>query len=535
MKKSRLDQSAMIKQQIELLHSRNSGDFQTLSRQVAAKQKILTYNPMQFLFSMFIDSPTHDDINGECGRGAGKTTVLGDFIRKGITQMPRAKGIMIGLTFKSMDELSLPSLKYALELQGIYEGLHYFEGRRPPAKWKWPKPYQAPKEYNRIWTFYTGFAIQMISLDASGEGRGPNVHFRLADEFALLDGFKVANIDATVRAPFLDTFQKNTPLYLNKIATSTTPLDQHGAHFLDREDAARDNPTTNAFLRATYRVNRANLPENYGEKARMNAPFLWQYLAEYENIRPTKVQNAFYAQLNKSKHTYTAYAYDNIKPDKDSTCLIDADWNPDLPLILGLDWGAAINCMVILQRDDKAREVRAIKEFFAKSDDGKMQDDMVEEFIHYYKPHPTKVVYMYYDNTGNNTTGNTRMTRAAQAAAQLRIAGWNVQQQTVGGRNPLHYEKYLTWEMILSENDKRVPRFRLNIGNCNNLWISMTNTKAKISGRNKEIGKDKGSERSKKIKRQHATDFGDAIDSPIYTLFFRFARSQATVSIPLNC
>lgn len=528
-----MTEKELIKKEIKRIHKRGSSDFTLLMRQVDQHYKKLNYNMMQFLGSIAFENPKLRDINFECGRGAGKTTLLGHAVRKAVYEMPRAKGIMLGVTFKAMDEYSLPSLKTALENQGLFEDLHYFAGKRPPKKWNWDKPHEAPKNYDRMWTFFTGTGLQMFSMEGSGEGRGPNTHFRLADEFALLDGSKVNNIDITVRAKQLDGFTKSD-MYLKKIATSTTPLDHHGAHFLEREEAAKKYPDSNFFMSSSWKVNKNNLPEDYAIQARRNALFEWMYLAEYENVRPTKIQNAFYALLNKNKHTYTAsYDYNYIKKSEKTNCLADADRRDDTPLILGIDWGSNINCLVVLQ--ENGRELRAINEFYAKAEDYKIQDDMIEDFLDYYMPHSNKIIYMYYDNTGNNQTGNTRLTRAAQAAAQLRISGWRVQPASIGGRNPLHYEKYLTWEAVLKEEDKRFPRFRLNKDNCPNLWISMTNTKAKI-GSDKSIRKDKSSENSTKIKREHATDFGDAIDAPIYAKFFRFTRQLSnSTTIPSNC
>ena len=53
--------------------------------------------------------------------------------------------------------------------------------------------------------------------------------------------------------------------------------------------------------------------------------------------------------------------------------------------------------------------------------------------------------------------------------------------------------------------------------------MSMRFAKTK-PGSNGEIKKDKSSEKSTKIKRQHATDLSDANDAPIYGMFQHVMR-----------
>jgi hypothetical protein len=68
--------------------------------------------------------------------------------------------------------------------------------------------------------------------------------------------------------------------------------------------------------------------------------------------------------------------------------------------------------------------------------------------------------------------------------------------------------------------------------NCKELKISMTNAKTK-QGRHGEVKKDKSSESSKTIPRQHATDLSDALDAVIYGRYYdiyRFGRA----TIPTN-
>jgi hypothetical protein len=144
--------------------------------------------------------------------------------------------------------------------------------------------------------------------------------------------------------------------------------------------------------------------------------------------------------------------------------------------------------------------------------------DLFRQFAQYYQHHDTKVVYLWYDNTGNLRTGNTRVTRAEQAKDLLRQLGWTCHLMTTGGTNPHHELKHQLWQVILKEDRPGAIRYRINRSNCRELYISMKNART-AQGRNGEIKKDKSSERSGKLPRQEATDLSDANDSPIFGMF----------------
>lgn len=526
-----ISQADLINAEINRLHEKGSGDWQTLSRQVSKNYTKVTYNLMQFMVALAMKDPDAKFVFAECGRGAGKSTVIAEAIKNFMYHMPRSKGVMPGATFKQMLDLTLPSVKMGLELLGIFEGLHYFIGRRPPKNWKWPTCYQSPNTYDKMMSTFTGTSIMLISLEASGDGRGPNSDFLISDETAFNPKTKMDVVDSTVRGTHFKEFEDN-PFFLKRLQVSSTPLDPMGFWFTDMEEVAKENPKKFKFIKASWRVNKNNLPKDYAEVARKKALFQWVYDAEYNNIRPGRVKNGFYSLLNKDIHLYTDYDYDHYQIGKDVevNCKGDADLIPTEPLIAGIDWGSEINAMVVLQKNK--REIRALKDFVAKGEDRKIQDDMIQDFIDYYSSHPKKEIYLHFDNTGNNKTGNTRRTRAQQASQQLRNAGWKVIIMTTGGKNTLHHFKYLVWEKILSEKHNQLPKFRINKGNCNNTWISMTSAKAKVSGINKEIKKDKSSEK-RSTRREHATDLSDAIDTPIVQMYgFLVKNLENTTTLP---
>ena len=508
------------------LHRTGSKDWQSLSKQVIKNYKPLAYNFPQMFAAMA--TKKFPWIFLEWARGTGKTTFLGHHTRECVSQMPRSNGMLIGPSYQKILTQILPSMIQGLEQQGLFQNLHYFIGRRPPKSWKWQTPYQPPNKFDKYISFWNGAGINLISHDVPGDGRGLNTDFEIGDESALLDKHKLdENTLPTLRGSNKTAFER-CHLFASRMHTSSTPLTQKGQWFVEMEEASIKEPNKIKFISADSRMNAHNLRDGYLEDARA-VTLPWVYDAEYLNIRPRQIKNGFYPLLDEDTHGYNQfdYAYYNAM-GKTVDCRGDQDLSANEPLIVGQDFGAAINCMVVNQH--VGNEFRCLKDFYVLGENKQIQSDMVKNFADYYEYHKNKTIYLYFDNTGNNETGITKYTRAEQTANQLHARGWKVRLRTVGGRNPHHYDKYLLWLAILGKRNPRLPEFRINASNARNTFISMRNAGAK-QGRNKTVEKDKSSEKSKTIKREHATDHSDAMDAPIYGMF-NHLMTQSSTKLP---
>jgi hypothetical protein len=512
---------ALIQQAIANLHKKQSGDYESIMREVSRRQ-VLRLNGPQLLASM----SRAKMLALEWARGTGKTTIIGHRFRELVATMPRSSGIMVGPTYKLILTRILPSLIQGLEMFGLYENLHYFVGQQPPRAWRntWGRAYQPPRDYARYITFWNGAGCHFISQDVVGDGRGLNTDWIIGDEAVLLDPEKLQeNTDPTLRGTntyrFLDA-----PLFGSKLYCSSTALTQEGMWFTSLEEKALENPKLTHFIRADCRENMHNLRPGYLEEARANALAEWIFEAEYLNVRPAQVRDGFYPLLQQGIHTYEAYDYNHIRHrNQAEDCRGDADLVEGEPLILSMDFGASINCLTVNQHLKSINEYRTLKSMYVLGDNQEIQDDLIKQFHLYYQYHNTREVFLWYDASGNHRTGITKLTRAQLAQKQLADLGWRVRLLTIGGSNPLHEEKYMLWNIILREDDSRYPRYRMNRHNCRELWISMSHARA-VPGRGGEIKKDKSSERSKKISRQHATDLSDANDCAIHGMFSRLLR-----------
>lgn len=457
----------------------------------------------------------------EWARGTGKSTIFALYIRRCMVAMPRGVGALVGASYQQILTRTLPATIGGLERQGLIKDIHYFVGRKPPASWGWPEAYNPPLRYDFAIPFYNGFTLVMISQDrkGGGSGRGLNTDMDCGDEAALLDHKSLqTDVWATTRGSFREMFQGH-PLHCSRFYMSSTPLTSSGQWFTDMEQTA-DQEEGIYFLQAKARDNQF-LPDSwFTDMEKMLDP--WVYDAEIENIRPKGITDGFYPALNEDIHTYKDgfdYSYYDSQTvgSINVNCNGDQDLDPSQPLILGIDWGARINCLCVGQR--KPQGFHFLNAMFVKG--GKTLDDLLLDFDKYYKPHQSsnKTVYLYYCKEGNTHKANSRLTYAQQAAEELRKRGWAPVLMTQGQVNSSHSLRYKLWDRLLKEKERALPKIRFNYYNCRALIISMQNAPAK-KGVRETIQKDKSSERSKKMKQEFATHFSDSADAVIEGLYF---------------
>jgi hypothetical protein len=531
-------QEELIKAEIERLHYHNRGDaaVSELIKQIAKNYKPIVFNPLQMTMRLMRQMGVKD-LTVEAGRGAGKSTAIADWSADVVYNMPRSNNLLIGETYQQILTRTLPSTILGWENLGLFQGLHYFVGRKAPEKWKWLMPYQPPKNFENAIHFHNGSIFALISQDKSNDGRGLNSDSQIKDEAGILDRHKLEqNTDPTQRGSNIRLFEKSR-MFLSDLSVSTTPLTIKGNWFIEKEEYCQRHPNKAMFLKATCEVNAKNLPTDYLSKARAKN-LEWIFNAEYLNIRPKQIKGGFYPLLDDSKHTYNNFNYAYYqRVGQAIDCRGDGDLVAGKSLNLSIDWGAVINCLVVCQH--LTQEYRALKSMYVLGDDKKIQDDLFRDFDDYYKYHKpsNNTIYLWYDNTGNNDTGVTKYTRAQQAQRQLTTLGWKVILKTVGGANPQHGKKHILWNEILKEKDTRLPKFRMNRANCKELWISMFNAKAIDDGKG-NIKKDKRVESNEKIPREHATDLSDAMDTSVFGIFYHVMGGQIgtlpSISIKTN-
>lgn len=457
----------------------------------------------------------------EWGRGAGKSTISGWFMREFVRQMPRASFFLAGATYSQILARTLPSTIEGLEMFGLYQDIDFVVGRSGKSL-GFEMPYQPPNQWNNIIHWSNGAIFQMVSQDNPNSGRGLNSYGGQSDESAILDPEKLFNNVQTTNRAQKEIF-KNCSMLGAEVYVSSTPLTKKGKWFTDIEKKAITNPLEYYFSKASALSN-PYLRKEWFKRMKENAPSQLLYEAEILNIRPKEITDGFYANLTPD-HYYTDYDNSYLEGsiwmpkenrfDRTFDCRQDNDVYKKEPLILSFDFGV-FNSMTVNQFQRDVGIYRTLKSFWAKSP--KLLDDLLlEQFIPYYSPHHTKVVHVYGGHDGHNRLPNSSKTLYQQIESLLRAAGWEVHIMAKHSTST-HARRYILINTLLKETNPKLPKLRINEANCEDLIISLEHAEAK-EGTN-GIEKDKKDERNKKKLQQHTTHLSDAWDAPLYELFW---------------
>lgn len=515
--------------------------------------------------------PASKNVKAIWGRGTGKSAIIAWLLHQINESMPRACFILQGSTFQQILTRTLPGTLASLEKLGYEKDIDYFINRFPPTGYY--LPYQSPAKADNCLFLVnhklkTSVAFTMFSQDRSSS-RGPNRDGCICDESLLLDIDKFnAETKPTIRGnkeyfgknimhhgifhfssmPHTDSFLFSDNDYYSKDEINSLELRdkicdlQYEFINLDDKDEMlelwseiheMDKKLHFHSYKGLY-YSEFNAFDNIKAlglqyiKDQLNDSTETLFKLEILNKRLHKIDGSFYANLNRNHHGYKgSYDYshlDNLDFDFEKLTQInslqDKDCQPDQPLYIGLDFGTAINWLIVGQYLRSINQFNFIKNVIVKSP--KIIDDLIIQFCEYYKHHKNKTVYLFADAEGNNKRANIpgQTTYNEQVIKLLRKYGWNVINKATNKTNPEHHLKYLLWNRCLNVKEEAkgyYPTIRFNLINCKELLLSMERTPAKDN--DNRMGKDKSSERKLKHNREQATDGGDAADQIIFGMF----------------
>lgn len=493
------------------------------------------------------------------GRGLGKSSeIIAHLSLRRAYDMPGASFLLLGKTYAQLLSRTLAATKSGWAKRGFLEDVHYVVGKKPPKTWAQPR--FIPSSWEHAVATITGTVFPLGSQDREGLVNSLTCHGLYADEAKFLS-YQRFSQDAlpVVRAP-RSQFPES-PHNRSIILCTSMPSLPEGQWLLDYEKLM-DRQQVDLILKAAVKVEL--LKEKYlaasgeGSKATLRSEIRYfeqqlhalrmgvdgrgctyydeastlsnirivglDYVAQQRdvlkdafnteilNVRPSKTNNPFYAKLC-DRHFTSMVRYAEVdslgfKGDKPFTCRCD-DYNRQAPIIVGMDFGANINCMLTAQRDEHLRHFNVLKEHFVKSP--KIQEEVVKAWCAYYSQHACREVRFHYDNSGNNATGFTKETRAEQVKKIMEEHGWKVEMCTKGGSNMAHSLKYLLINSALAEKTPQLYKIRINEPGCEATRESMTYAKSK-ENRKGETVKDKRMEASKTVPQEFATHLSDAFD-----------------------
>lgn len=507
------------------------------------------------------------------GRALGKTTgIHGPRTLNCVIKMPGTSNAFISRTYKQFKTRIMGSLVSGWKDLGFEEYNektgkgHFVIGKRNR---KWPAPKYPLGDYTQAIHFCNGSVIPLISQDRPGDANGSNIQslhgdevfqlnkedldenvipaLRGAPEFSKLSEYKsltfTTSMPLTQDGYWVFDFEKQTDPELNKyILQVYARRDKTYRDLLDKWDAYSPSTRTQMqkeinqldnllnelrtdycyYLEADSFENFHVLGERYFREQRRILPddkFNTQIL----NLRPEGLApgKRFYAQLH-ARHFYIDYDntyFDNFifLPDDKDTCLGDNDCDRNAPLELSFDFGGRINSLAIFQDKTSYSDAEyMLKEFFAEQP--KYINHLVDEFCAYYAPMTCRNLNLYYDVSGHKHNSQSNETDIELVSRLLVENGWIVNRIEIDS-NPLHNDKFEFMNLLLSEQDRRLPRLRVHEQNCPNAKIAMFNAPLKIGEKGTKV-KDKTSERmSSKTPQRQATHITDAID---YYLFRKY-------------
>lgn len=445
----------------------------------------------------------------------GKTTIIGEQIRRYMEAMPRGKISLNGMTYFHIRTKSLPPIIDHLERRGLFRNMHYYIGHKAPKKYKWDEPYAPPLDYTNCIQFYNGFVVEFNSFDRPEMARSGSFDAMIFDECTKL---KKSAIDSDVLPANRGNIVHFGHLRMHHglLFLGTMPLTPEGDWVFEYEELMKKYPGKYLYLEASAIENKHILGEMYFRDLKRILPKI-VYDLEVLNIRRKQNINGFYPSLTMAKHCYSdSYNYSfydkqEYDPKKSGSfdCRGDNDCVQSDPLYVSFDFGTTQNCIVVGQWHRSENEFPVIKNFYVENESLNV---VVQKFIDYYQHKSAKTMYLYGGSDGNRKNdAASRDSYFDDVRRQLKKAGWEVHLRAeLYEANQM--DKYQFWHKFLSGEFPSLPMFKINMNNAMETFVSMDS--APILPQ--EFKKDKSSERKKDQPRWKATDLSDAADNLFY-------------------
>lgn len=220
-------------------------------------------------------------------------------------------------------------------------------------------------------------------------------------------------------------------------------------------------------------------------------------------------RDGFYGSMREGVNTYTAPAMSNLALEGvgsiEDDSRLDADCDPNAPLVIAFDANTMINWLVVGQVGIDGK-LYVLKSFWVKY---QTLDALIPLFSAYYRYHKNRQVYFVFDSTfkGQGYGANTNEDFYKLITNYLMSSGWVVEQVYIG--NPMHHvDKYhLINRMFVG---KAMHQVFINQDNNADLLLSIQT--AAIYNEHKDKRGEKLAE-TEEDKLEARTDGSDAFDT----------------------
>lgn len=495
------------------------------------------------------------------GRGVAKSTVV--IARRSlrcVRLMPGAPIAIVADSYANLENNIMPAVQNGWRLQGLIEGVHYVKGVRPPEEWK-QRCSVIVDNYKHVYSFWNGSVIFLGSLDKPSLLAGKSVAHLIFDEAKYASDVKAARVMPILRGDaitygrchlyggvtittdmpdvtegeydwFFRYAKEMEPERIIKIIQANHVLNQSRIKLAKEMERESPRPNKLKRLRAdidyfteglsklrkgqTFFINVSSfanidiLTVDYARRLYEGALEHHEFLKSVMGMKPGLRKDArFYALFGDDHKDYDATHSGEASFD----CRDLKHLNPSLPLDGGMDFGKMLS-LVVAQPEGS---IYRIHKNFYELPPGWYRE-LADQFLAFFKDHPTKQLNLYYDRAGN-----TFQRQRADAAGSIKDAierdrngnrtGWTVNLMSRKQSNIEQNTEYEFMHELLGENNRALPKLVIDALNCPELISSIEHAKAEVKyrGNVKVVSKVKKSEKlaEKKLPR-FSTNFSDA-------------------------
>lgn len=471
------------------------------------------------------------------GRALGKTSqITSRRILRVAEEMPREVSIISHKSFVALFTNVIPTVLETFRSEvtmpdgsvrpQLIEGLDYVVGEKDL-----PKHFQAPRYPllypERSIVFADGHVLQAVSIDRADSIAGRSVVHAFLEEMKYSDGEKVrTRIIPAIRTSrigmgsdahkshlhggitgvtdmgrvslgefnWYQDYEKDTDQQLiADIVTLALEINKAQYNIYTGQNVAaaqnkikkwlpllrRLQKSATMYLRASTFANRDVLGLEYF-KTQREILTMSEFLSSICSIGDRNRDNLFFDLFEESKHTFDdSYKYSVIdKLNLKEAFTITAEhlkyYQPSEKLLLGYDPGS-FSSVVAAQEERKNNILRVQKEFFVYPP----QDaaDLAAQINAYYGPAARlRQIDLYYDRAGNKRNKEAQKdadTDAKRLKRELENYGWRVRLMNLGQATIFHWQHYRLWRRLMAEQERNVPRLRIDTNECPNLVSAM--------------------------------------------------------------
>lgn len=491
------------------------------------------------------------------GRGTGKTTeVTAPRIMRVASGMPREKSIITHKSFVALFTNVIPTVLSKFQSDGpngrplMTEGIDYVVGEKDLPKHFTPP--RAPLLYpERSIVFANGHVLQAVSADHPESVAGTSVVHIFMEEmkYAKADKMRrdifpalrtsrigsgssahshwlhggltgVSDIGRSVAGEedwflqYKDDMDDdliadivNLSLYVNKYSyeLALDPDNQKAKRIIDRwmPLLTKLRKQATLFMRVSTFVNRDVLGLDYFKTMRQSLNDS-EFLTAICSVSGRNRENLFFDLWDEDRHTYDDGYVSSLVGSLSlkSSVTLDASYlkhyDPTEPLLLGYDPGNFAS-IVSGQFSKSDNCLRIMKEFFVYPP--KDIQDLAMAVNAFYGCARYRRIDLYYDRAGNRRNERRAShTDANELKDELEKLGWRVELKSLGQATIFYWQHNKLWHRLLAENERKMPRLRIDSNECPNLVSAMYCCK-KVPG-SSPVELDKSPERKVPIELQ---------------------------------